>query len=77
MSSEVTMSSSSPPARSKACQQEPVAIPCFPELSVPSIDTDVRWRGFNPLLTGVTVGILAFITGFLFVFAYLVETYLR
>jgi hypothetical protein len=54
-----------------------MAMPCFPELSVPSINTDVRRHVFNPLLAGVTLGIITFIAGFLLVFVYLVETYLR
>ncbi len=40
-------------------------------------NTDVRQHGINPFLTGVTVGILVFILGFLIVFAYLVVSYLR
>ena len=63
--------------RSKAYQTEPVAMPSAPELSPLSINTDVRRRGINPLLTGVTVGIIAFIISFLIVFAYLVVSYLR
>jgi hypothetical protein len=31
----------------------------------------------NPFFTGVTVGIIALITGFLLVFAYLVVSYLQ
>jgi hypothetical protein len=43
-----------------------------------SLDSvDVRKRGFNPFFTGVTVGIIAFITGFLLTFAYFVVSYLR
>jgi hypothetical protein len=52
-------------------------MPSAPELSPLSINTDVRRRGINPLLTGVTVGIIAFIISFLIVFAYLVVSYLR
>jgi hypothetical protein len=48
-----------------------------PELSPSSINTDVRRHGLNPFLTGVTVGIIAFISGFLIAFAYLVVSYLR
>lgn len=48
-----------------------------PELSPSSIDTDVRRHGINPFLTGVTMGIIAFIVAFLLGFAYLVVFYLR
>jgi hypothetical protein len=48
-----------------------------PELSISSINTDVRRHGLNPFLTGLTVGIVAFIIGFLLVFAFLVMSYLR
>ena len=71
------MSSSSTPERSKAYRTEPVAMAPVPELSPMSINTDVRRRGLNPFFTGVTVGIIAFITGFLLVFAYLVVAYLQ
>ncbi len=71
------MSSRSTPARSDAYQEEPVATPSVPELSVSSINTDVRRRGLNPFFTSVTLGIIAFITGFLVVFAYLVVSYLQ
>ncbi len=63
--------------RSEAYQTELVTKPSVPELSPSSINTDVRRRGINPFLTGVTVGIIAFIIGFLVVFAYLVVSYLR
>jgi hypothetical protein len=63
--------------RSKACQTEPVAMPSAPELSPSLINTDVRRRGFNPFFTGVTVGIIAAIIGFLIGLAYLVMYYLR
>jgi hypothetical protein len=66
----------SPPAI-KAYQTEPVAMPSVPELSPSSINTDVRRRGFNPFFTGVTVGIIAAVMGFLIVLAYLVMYYLR
>jgi hypothetical protein len=48
-----------------------------PELPPSSINTDVRWRGVNPYLTVVTVGIIAFIMVFLMGFVYLVVSYLR
>ncbi len=71
------MSSGSIPQRSEAYQPEPVAMPPVPELFPASINTDVRRRGLNPFFTGVTVGIIAFITGFLLVFAHLVVSYLQ
>jgi hypothetical protein len=71
------MSSSSTPERAEAYRTEPVPMPPVPELSPMSINTDVRRRGLNPFFTGVTVGIIAFITGFLLVFAYLVVAYLQ
>lgn len=63
--------------RSETCQTEPVALPSLPEMSPSPIDTDVRRHGLNPFLTGVTVGIIAFIVGFLICFTYLVVYYLR
>lgn len=48
-----------------------------PELSPLSINTDVRWRGFNPFFTGVTAGVIAFIIGLLIGLASLVVYYLR
>lgn len=63
--------------RSEACQTEPVAVPPASELSPSAINTDVRRRGLNPFLTGVTAGIIAAIIGFLLVFAYLVVAYVR
>lgn len=63
--------------RSEACRTEPVATPSVPELSPSAINTDVRRRGLNPFLTGVTVGIIASIIAFLLVFAYLVVAYVR
>ena len=63
--------------QSEKCQIEPVAKPSYPELTPSSIDTDVRWRGINPFLTGVTAGIIAFIIAFLLGFAYFVVYYLR
>ena len=48
-----------------------------PELTASSINTDVRRRGFNPFVTGVTLGIITFITGFLLFFAYSVVAYLQ
>lgn len=71
------MSSFSSFAQIEACQTEPVATPLPPELSAYSINTDVRKHGFNPFFTGVTLGIIVFITGFLLVFAHLVVTYLQ
>lgn len=52
-------------------------MPSVPELSPSSINTDVRRHGIDPVLTGVTVGIIALIVGFLLGFAYLVVSYLR
>jgi hypothetical protein len=52
-------------------------MPPAPELSPSSFNTDVRRRGFNPFFTGVTVGIIAAIIGFLIGLAYLVMYYLR
>jgi hypothetical protein len=63
--------------RSEAYQTEPVEMPSVPEPPPSSINTDVRRHGINPLLTGVTVGIIAFIISFLIFFAYLVVSYLR
>jgi hypothetical protein len=61
---------------SEAYQTEPVARLSVPEPSPSSINTDVRRRGINPFLTGVTIAIIASIIGFLIVFAYLVVSYL-
>ncbi|HEY7156458.1 MAG TPA: LapA family protein [Gemmataceae bacterium] len=61
----------------KVYQTEPGATPSVPELSPSSINTDVRWRGINPYLTGVTVGIIALLIGFLIGFVFLVVSYLR
>lgn len=61
----------------EAYQTEPVATASVPELPPSSINTDVRWRGINPYLTGVTVGIIALIMGFLIGFVYLVVSYLH
>lgn len=63
--------------RSEACRTEPVAIASVPELPPSTINTDVRRRGINPVLTGVAVGIIVTIVGFLFGFAYLVVSYVR
>ena len=52
-------------------------MPSVPESSPSSINTDVRWRGINPYLTGVTVGIIALLIGFLIGFVFLVVSYLR
>jgi hypothetical protein len=75
--SEVAMSSPSTPARFEAYRAEPIAKLSLLELSPSSINTDVRRHGLNPFLTGLTVGIIAFITGFLLVFACLVVSYLQ
>jgi len=61
----------------EAYQIEPVAKPSVPEPFPLSINTDVRWRGINPYLTGITVGIIVLIIGFLIGFVYLVVSYLR
>lgn len=63
--------------RSEACRTEPVAMASVPALPPSEINTDVRRHGINPVLTGVTVGIIATIIGFLFGFAYLVVSYVR
>ena len=63
--------------RLEAYQTEPDARPSVPELSPSSINTDVRRRGINPYLTGVTVGIIVVIICFLIGFVYLVVSYLR
>lgn len=63
--------------RSEACQTEPGAMPSVAELSPSLIDTDVRRRGIDPVVTGVSVGIIAAILVFLLGFAYLVVSYLR
>jgi hypothetical protein len=61
----------------EAYPTEPVAMPSVPELSSSSINTDIRWRGINPYLTGVTIGIIALLIGFLIGFVFLVVSYLR
>jgi hypothetical protein len=71
------MPSSSTPVRFESFRAKPIASTSIPELSASPINTDVRRRGLNPFFTAVTVGIITFITGFLFVFAYLVVTYLQ
>lgn len=63
--------------RLEAYQTEPVPMPPIPEPPPSSIQTDVRWRGINPYLTGITFGIIALIVGFLIGFVYWVVTYLR
>jgi hypothetical protein len=63
--------------RSQACQTEPDASPSVPELSPSSINTDVRRRGIDPVLSGATAAIIASIIGFLLGFAYLVVSYLH
>ncbi|MGH7169071.1 MAG: hypothetical protein ACRELG_02185 [Gemmataceae bacterium] len=52
-------------------------MPSVAELSPSLIDTDVRRRGIDPVVTGVSVGIIAAILVFLLGFAYLVVSYLR
>lgn len=63
--------------RSASCRTDPVAMPSVPELAPLSINTDVRWRGFNPFFTGVTAGVIAVTLGLLIGLAYLVVYYLR
>ncbi len=63
--------------RSEECRTEPVAMLPVSELPPSAINTDVRRRGLNPFLTGVTAGIIAAVIGFLLVFAYLVVSYVR
>jgi hypothetical protein len=63
--------------RSESCRTERVAMSSIPELSPVAIDTDVRRRGINPFLTGVTAGIIAFLIVFLLGFVYFVVSYLR
>lgn len=56
--------------------EEPTAPP-VPELPPSAINTDVRRHGINPVLTGVMIGIIVSIIGFLLAFAYLVVSYFR